>query len=839
MTAGTNAPAASPTPSQSGRLRDTSAVDVPKSQQEEEEEGGAVLQLRLDRQCLQFLALQHAGQPSRTSRPRVPSRPFQGAAESRSKVSVNSSLLKAHSKQLLPSSILKAKLFRLHRSCRMTSSSQDSAASRIRVRGKAKRARPTFAESESGDVGDEVLIVRDTPEPTPLAESDAVMFGRGHETPCGRMVRPREEDLLEALTTSQAQIIINAHSTFTGRLSGQASRILRHGQSCTFVYYKYTDDEAYDTLAATDTTSGMAPPSPAQFQGSMRSASIQHVQQLVFELPKQRKIIGIILIQVAIVIGVIAIAQHHSKRGAVVVYCDTADCVRHAAELSTSVDDSVHPCRSFYGFVCGRWSRTHSRDDLLEEIHSRAVDIALRQLDRDGWQSTKASAFFHSCMDSKLQRHENVRGLVALKRELGLVWPEESHGSDHPLSVMLKMAIQWNLNFLFQVRVVSRRESSRTLFITRGFLGITWEESQEKSLSSYRNHVEEHFKVLDVTPSNVNYTELWQLEDAIIQAKLEVIHKKPAQDWFPIGKIGHRTPSIQEGLWLQLLNKYFRDRYTWTQDSLIAVEHYKILENLEKLFRSYGEDKLAIGLAWVFIQTHLWVLYDKPELQFKRSHVTIKRYACLEYVNLYFGLQSIVDHMVLRYASKETRKKVEGLPDRIKRTATNKIREATWIANDTKENYARKVANIEMSVLPPSDFFTVKGREDIYGIFPAMNSSSSFMANLVTVANFYSNLVSHERYGDIYSRATSATYGPARYVYPANSVLVPMNALSSLRCTTCKPLLPSTTEGWARTWPGKCPGLLTLVVLTGRTSTETTLSGPGDHERGVGIQTKE
>ncbi|KAH7948144.1 hypothetical protein HPB52_018770 [Rhipicephalus sanguineus] len=533
---------------------------------------------------------------------------------------------------------------------------------------------------------------------------------------------------------------------------------------------------ASDKLAAADTTSGMAPPSPAGFQGSMGSASIQHVQQLVFELPKQRKIIGVILIQVVIVIGVIAIAQQHSKRGAVVMYCDTADCVRHAAELSTSVDDSVHPCRSFYDFVCGRWSRTHSRDDLLEEIHSRTVDIALRQLDRDGWQSTKASAFFHSCMDSKLKRDENVRGLISLKRELGLVWPEESHGSDHPLSVMLKMAIKWNLNFLFQVQVVSRRGASHTLFITRGFLGITWEESQEKSLSGYRNHVEEHFKVLNVTPSNVNYTELWQLEDAIIQAKLDLIHEKPVQDWFPIGNIGHRTPSVQQGLWLRLLNKYFRNRYTWTQDSLIAVEHYKILENLEKLFRSYGEDKLAIGLAWVFIQTHLWVLYDKPELQFKRSDVTIKRYACLEYANLYFGLQSIVDHVVQRYASKEIRQKVESLPDRIKRTAANKIREVTWMTNDTKEDYARKVANIEMSVLPQSDFFTVKGREDIYGIFPAMNGSS-FMAKLVTVANFYANLVSHERYGDVYSRATSATYGPARYVYPVNSVLVAMNAL--------------------------------------------------------------
>ncbi|XP_037280611.2 neprilysin-1 [Rhipicephalus microplus] len=527
--------------------------------------------------------------------------------------------------------------------------------------------------------------------------------------------------------------------------------------------------------AGSNTTGGMVPPLPAQFE-TMRSASIPHVRQLMFDLPKQRKIIGIILIQVAIFIVVITIGQQYRKRGAVVVYCETEDCVRHAVDLLTSVDNSVHPCRSFYGFVCGRWSRTHTRDDLLEEIHSRAVDIALSQLDRDALQSTKASAFFHSCMDSKLQRHENVRKLVALKRELGLVWPEERYGNDHPLSVMLKMAIKWNLNFLFQVRVVSGRESYRTLFITRGFLGITWEESQEKSLSSYRKHVEEHFKVLSVTPSNVNYTELWQLEDAIIQAKLDVIHKSPAQDWFPIGKIGHRTPSIPVELWIRLLNKYFQGQYTWTLDSFIAVEHYKILENIEKLFQSYGEDKLAIGLAWVFIQTHLWVLYDKPELQFKHCHEMIQKYACLEYVNLYFGLQSIVDHVVHRYASKEMRKKVESLPGQIKRAATTKIREAMWIPNDMKENYARKVSNIEMSLLPPSDFFTVKGREDIYGIFPAINGSS-FMADLLTVANFYASLVSHERYGDIYSRTTSATYGPARYIDPVNSVLVPMNAL--------------------------------------------------------------
>ncbi|KAH6927320.1 hypothetical protein HPB50_001619 [Hyalomma asiaticum] len=505
------------------------------------------------------------------------------------------------------------------------------------------------------------------------------------------------------------------------------------------------------------------------------SGAIQQMQQLMFELPRQRKIISVILVQVVIVIIIVMVAHHRGKRGPAAVYCDTLDCNTHAGELYTSMDDSVHPCRSFYGFVCGRWSRMHSRDDLLEEIQSKAVDIALRQLDTVASRASKVSSFYHSCMDSREQRDENVRVLVALKKELGLRWPEQPRGSDHPLSVMLRMAIRWNLNFLFDVQVLSRRDS-HALFIARGFPSITWQESQEKPLSGYRHHVEEHFNVLNVKPYYVNYTELWLLEDAIIQAKLEVMHDKPVQDCFPIGNIGNRTPSIQTGLWLRLLNRYFQGRFTWTSDSFITAEHYKILENLEKLLHTYGEDKLAMGLSWIFIQTHLWVVYDKPGLQFKRSDVTIKGYACLDYVNRYFGLQSVVDHLEERYASTEVRKKVEALPDRIKRTAVKKIREATWMTNDTRENYARKVASIEMSILPPSDFFSVKGRESIYGSFPPMNGSS-FMANLVTVANFVASLVTHERYEDIYSRSMSATYGPARYVHPINSVIVPMNAL--------------------------------------------------------------
>ncbi|KAL1414680.1 hypothetical protein MTO96_000802 [Rhipicephalus appendiculatus] len=202
MTAVTSAPGASPTPLESGQLRDTSSIAVPKSNRRKKRKSELSLSFDWTGSGSSPSSLQHAGKPSRTSRPPCLFTPFLWCCR---------------------------KLIKKLQNDKLKPRQRHIEHSRQR-QGKASTSK--FSEFMSGEA-----IVGYKPVPMPLAELDAVIFGRGYETSCGRAGPSQKDDLLEALTTSQAQIIIiNVYGMITGGLPGQASRIL----SCTFVYYKYT-----------------------------------------------------------------------------------------------------------------------------------------------------------------------------------------------------------------------------------------------------------------------------------------------------------------------------------------------------------------------------------------------------------------------------------------------------------------------------------------------------------------------------------------------------------------------------------------------------------------------
>ncbi|KAL1472535.1 hypothetical protein MTO96_022939 [Rhipicephalus appendiculatus] len=99
-----------------------------------------------------------------------------------------------------------------------------------------------FAEDQAGSVAEEP-IVHLKPEQTPLTEFDVVDIVRQLRDILRKNGPSQEDDLLEALTTSQAQIIINVYGTITAFLDRRPGFEVIYESLYTFVYYKYTDDE--------------------------------------------------------------------------------------------------------------------------------------------------------------------------------------------------------------------------------------------------------------------------------------------------------------------------------------------------------------------------------------------------------------------------------------------------------------------------------------------------------------------------------------------------------------------------------------------------------------------
>ncbi|XP_075553626.1 uncharacterized protein LOC142586263 [Dermacentor variabilis] len=224
-------------------------------------------------------------------------------------------------------------------------------------------------------------------------------------------------------------------------------------------------------------------------------------------------------------------------------YCVTEDCVAHAAELLGTLNAEADPCQDFYEFACGKASDAgrSGRDPLVDRMYLRTLDAGARSLEENqaaaagaAGSTLTAELLYQSCVDPKRSDTESsLAEFREFRAARGMRWPESPQPADgvDPLDLMLDLAINWNLNFLFDVRVVplpTAEPAPAALVLSRGKLGYVWQDnvrrrSAQGGAQEYEGYVHEYYRVLSVAPqSSVTAATLRELEEAILAAKLDV-----------------------------------------------------------------------------------------------------------------------------------------------------------------------------------------------------------------------------------------------------------------------------------------------------------------------------
>ncbi|XP_049527535.1 neprilysin-11 [Dermacentor silvarum] len=456
-----------------------------------------------------------------------------------------------------------------------------------------------------------------------------------------------------------------------------------------------------------------------------------------------------------------------------VAICTTEDCTAFGLELKAAINKAVDPCHDFHAYVCGSWNDPGRWQSTEARMRAAALDSALKEVTDDQSQASKAAQFFHSCNRAEADVKENLGQFTEFRSSLGLTWPDLStQEGKHPLDIMVNLALNWQMNFLFDMNVIIVRESP-TLLVTRGHLDVAWEQDMRdpRTLQNYEIYLNDYYEILGVNGSRVGIetADLMQIEKDIVDAKVHFLYDAPRQDWFKISALDGKTPAVPAGLWLNVLTKQDK-QFNWTNDNTVIVEDARILESTDNLLKNFTRERLIIGLSWIFIQTHLWAVNGVPSIRFRGTYselTTMKEHSCMTYVDSLLGLSSASKMMTNRYGNAASRLHAYSLLHRVNENTKRLVKNLTWMDEESRRVAFLKLDRMARVLMPADSFFNKKERDALYSVFPDMNGKT-FMTNLLAASEVYRQLRNHERFSDVYSVRMFPRFGREFYLYMPN-----------------------------------------------------------------------
>ncbi|KAH6929351.1 hypothetical protein HPB50_026833 [Hyalomma asiaticum] len=484
--------------------------------------------------------------------------------------------------------------------------------------------------------------------------------------------------------------------------------------------------------------------------------------------------------------------------------CTSEACRHHAQILLDALNMSADPCKDFHAFVCGSWERRLTegpantapvyQDRLMVAFAERAIaelESDLHKLEGRASEDANGTAylaaqFFRSCNRSdgsgaaslatpttskaKLQRFRELR------MKMRLPWPEHMPPATmEPLDVMLDLAVNWNENFLFDAQLVNVSGRPITLFLTRGKPMTSWVHYEEPD--NYDGHVQAYVEYMGLSRAaggqEADPHLLRNLTRDMLSVKRGVGKGEPNQTWFRLDLFENPTPWVEAGVWLSLLNKHFSPDLSWSSDHWVVVEDYGLVEGIQRLLGKYSKRQFLIGLSWLFVQTHLWVILDLPKLRFRSEasedvmfFSTLKKYSCLEYVQSRFG--SLLPFGETIGALTPILPAIFG---DVVHSAASLVDQLRWIG-DARHAARQKTNYLASSPLPLGAFLDPERREQVFASFPRMGAD--FAANFVEASYWFQAMRKDRNRLGLYGRRISSGYVRPFYIYALNSVRFPM-----------------------------------------------------------------
>ncbi|KAG0416353.1 hypothetical protein HPB47_006488, partial [Ixodes persulcatus] len=295
--------------------------------------------------------------------------------------------------------------------------------------------------------------------------------------------------------------------------------------------------------------------------------------------------------------------------------CVSTECKRFALEITGSLNTSESPCRDFYGYVCGHWSKSHPdhvsevhrrRSEFMDEEAEHLLNCSVPKSNRSAFE--KAASLFRECVNGSDVDLETFR--TSLDGLFGIRWPHPADIVD-PLMLVVDLSMQWQLPILLRLRNNALVQSGDVSSIVFEGVPMYWWRARVERMhreGSYEGYVREYIRAFKRTPdddkefvANVS-RRLQTVERHFLDHRDDFFEREGLLEKLTVGELEAKyTSEISTVQWVDAISWVWT--HTVNESDTVYLAHPAALELFNSLLLNFSSEDVELFIGWLVIQT--------------------------------------------------------------------------------------------------------------------------------------------------------------------------------------------------------------------------------------------